>query len=168
MATGTRFQTSYTASPDSSFGSEALADMQVADLAMQPQLDTLTTIGTTTGAFSATFPLTASTLVNGHVIASLSSALVLTTPTAAAILTSLVNAQVGSAFDFWINSIGSAIIMTGTGTGITLFGPTSSSIAAATIGAPGAGKNLQFRGVVTTATAGSEAVSLFQMLQVAA
>lgn len=79
----------------------------------------------------------------------------LTTPTAAAIVAAIKNCQVGDAFDFQILNNGDATITVVAGSGVTLVGTT----AVPTV------KGQIYKGIVTVATVGSEAVTLVAVLK---
>lgn len=101
--------------------------------------------------------LTAAQMVNGVVnISGQTTAQDVTTPSAAALVAALPDAQVGSAFDFALQnantSSGAATVVAGAG--VTLTGVTTVPIT----------KTQLYKGIVTNATAGAEAVRLVGLL----
>lgn len=133
-----------TATTDQTGAINALADLanQTAQTAYNAQ---------TTGART----LTAAQFVNGIVNqGGTPGAIAVTTPTAAAIVAALKNAQANSAFDFVLLNNGDNTVTITAGSGVTLVG---------TVAVPAA-TNQIFRGVVTVATSGSEAVTLVGLI----
>lgn len=135
-------------------GSNVDAINTVADVANQASQfsDHAFTAGTST--------LTVDQTVNSVLRASGQTAAVsLTTPTAEAIVAALKNAQVGSAFELVIinNNTSSGAITVVAGDDVTLVGTTAVAIT----------KAMFYKGVVTNASAGSEAVSLVGLLAAA-
>jgi hypothetical protein len=132
----TRFATPTTSQVD--------ATNQIADLANQASdwADNAVAASTAT--------LTVAQIINASYRVTSGAASSLTTPTAAAIVAALKNAQVGSSFDFELINGGSGTATIVAGSGVTLVGFT----------APATTKSQSYKGVVTNATAGAEAVSL--------
>lgn len=123
---------------------------QIANEASSASLDSVTAANPT---------LTGAQTVNAIVtLSGQTAAQNVTTPTAAAILAAMPNPLVGSAFDLVIRnehtSSGAATVVAGDG--VTLDGTTTVPIA----------KTQLYKGVVTNATAGEEAVTLYGLLTV--
>jgi hypothetical protein len=145
---GTRWNTA--SGSDTSFGSDTLALSYVEDLANAANLLTPTPF-----TVAATHTMTTAELLQSwYQITGGATAMALTMPTAAAIVAALVNCQVGSAFEvIFDNQSGGTTTIT-TNTGITLVGTTQTI--ATTV-------RRLYRGIVTNATIGAEAVSIFAM-----
>lgn len=151
MATGTRFAANNVNAVDQVFGSEGRALGQIEDLANQANL-TNDQASISTGS-PATFSVTQ--FVNGVLMLTGSNgAKSSATPTAAAIVAALVNVQVGSSFDFALVNGDSGTVTLTAGTGVTLRGTTAVPTT----------KSQVYKGVVTNATAGSEAVDVIGLL----
>lgn len=107
----------------------------------------------------ATSTLTAAEMVQSIVGQSgTNGALSISTATAAAIVALIPNAQVGSHFSFTINNANDNTMTLTAGTGITLVGTT----------AVPTNKSQTYSGIVTNATAGAEAVTIYGTLTAAA
>ncbi len=125
---------------------------QLADAVNQATTGTRTA-GTVTGAVV----LTTGQLINGWYVASgTAGAQTVTTPTAAAIVAAIYNCQVGSMFDFFLNNGNNGTLTVTGGTNVTIVGT-----AAVLTG----GKGNYFKGFVTNATSGTEAVTMVAMLK---
>ncbi len=123
------------------------------------QLNTATQAAYNAVTAAGPFTLTAAQFVNAiYQTSGQTSAVGVTTPTAAQIVAALPNAQVGSKFEFVLingNTSSGAVTITG-GTNVTITYPNGSTVAVT--------KSQIFRGVVTNATAGAEAVTLYGLL----
>lgn len=144
---GTRFNTASGA--DVTFGSEGLALMQVEDLAQGANFTNLNPI--TSGSSSTA---TAAAFINSVYLFSGGSTYTLTTPSAAQIVAAIVNCQVGSSFDVYINNQNSGTLTLTAGSGVTFTGGTGGTASIAT------NKGCIYKGVVTNATVGAETVQL--------
>ena len=103
----------------------------------------------------ATTTLTAAEMINAiYQQSGANGALGVTTATAAALVAALSGAQVGSAFEFIIVNTNNATITLTGGSGVTLSGTT----------AVPTNKSQIYRGIVTNATSGAEAVTLLGVL----
>lgn len=101
-------------------------------------------------AAAGTIVLTAAQMVNASHRITSGAASTVTGPSAASIVALLKNAQVGSEFDFWVINGGSGTYTLSGGTGMTYVGFVS----------PVTLKSQAYKGVVTNATLGAEAVTL--------
>lgn len=101
------------------------------------------------------FTLTAAQLINGVINQSgTPGAFNMATPTAAAIVAALKAAQANSMFEFTLINGGNGTVTVVAGTGVTLAGTT----AVPTL------KTQMYRGIVTSAASGAEAVTLVGLL----
>ena len=126
----------------------------VVDLANQ------TAQGSYTAVTAATVTLTAAQVINGIVNISGGSTCAVTMPTAAAVVAAIQNCQVGSWFDFFIQNTNSGTAtMNGAVTGNTYTGQVVNPLTHVT---------QHYKGIVTNATAGSEAVTYYGLLYVGA
>lgn len=104
--------------------------------------------------------LTAAQMLNGIVnVSGQTAAQAVTTPTAAALVAAIPNCQVGSSFDFVLqnaNTSSGAVTFTA-GSGVTNVGTVNVPIT----------KTQVYRGIVTNATSGAEAVSIYGLLTAA-
>lgn len=146
MPTGTRFVT--TAGTDTSFGSDTLAMDQVEDLAQQAQLNAVDAI-----AAAASQTPTAAQLVGGILTTTGGTTCSVTFPSAATVVAAIVNVQVGSSFDIIVEN-GNTGTLTFVAGGATIVGPTTMV----------AGSNSIMKGLVTNATVGAEAYTIYTAL----
>lgn len=123
------------------------------------QLNTSTQAAYNAVTTAGPFTLTAAQFVNAiYQTSGQTAAVTVNTPTAAAIVAALPNCQVGSKFEFTLinlNTTSGAVTVTG-GTGVTVTLANGTTVPVT--------KTQIFRGVVTNATAGSEAVTLYGLL----
>lgn len=111
---------------------------------------------TNTPVTGATVTLTAAQVINGIVTISTGSTCAVTMPTAATVVAALKNCQVGTGFDFVIqNQNSGTATMNGAVAGNTYTGNTVNPLTHTT---------LLYKGVVTNATVGSEAVTYFALM----
>jgi hypothetical protein len=104
---------------------------------------------------TTSFTATVAQLINGVIRLSGQAAINVTTPTAAQIVAAIFNCQVGSWFEFTLQNNNSGTATVVAGTGVTLAG---------TLTAPTTNKTQIYKGIVTNATLGSEAVKLVGLL----
>jgi hypothetical protein len=146
MATpGTRYSAS---GQNTTFGSDTHALGQVEDLANQANYLNYVPIITGTTRTAA-----ASEFVNSAYAFSGGSTFTLTTPTAAAIVAALTNVQVGSCFEIHLYNANSGTLTLTLGSGVSAGGGWPATLAT--------NKGFSARGIVTNATAASEAVLVY-------
>lgn len=141
---GTRWNTA--SGSDTSFGSDVLAQSQTEDLAQAANLMTITSF------IAGTSTLTVAQFLNTLLQLTTQAGISLTTPSAAAIVAAMVNAQVGSMCDLIIDNQNSGTMTLVAGAGVTLAGVATT--AATTV-------RRSYKIIVTNATLGAEAVSVW-------
>lgn len=117
-----------------------------------PTLITLTTAG-------GVVTLTAAQLLSGLLTCACEDAQTMNTPTAAAIVAAINGCQVGTSFDVDVVNYGDTTLTVGLGSGVTKASLAAAPVSAVLTIVTLAAKRLKF--VVTNATVGSEAVSVY-------